>query len=397
MATDPTLQLIAEHTQHRFGPRGAELNGPRIAEVIGQLVSSGRIIPGQQLPTVRALSRQLRVSPGTVSDAWRVLRAHAVISTDRRRGTIVRSTTGNVDGRYWHVPVEPGTLAHDLSMGTPDPGLLPPLAPALQRAQLDTTVTSYLDRPVIPELESLLRDRAPFVPEKMTMVDGAQDGLDRTVTALVHLGDAIVVEDPTFPPIIDMLELAGARLIPVRSDAEGILPDELERALADEPVAMFIQPRAQNPTGVTMSRARAVVLAELLAPTDVIIVEDDHSGPITGQELHSIGTHLPDQVVHIHSFSKSHGPDLRLAYIGGPAAVLDPVIKRRHLGPSWTSRLLQRILLGLLTNDDSEAFVANAGRTYAARRHAVVEQLAASSTRSSLLCAEVYSSMRLVS
>ncbi len=372
---EETLRLIGARMSEQYGPRGSELNGPRIASVIGQLVSSGQLLPGQKLPTVRALSRVLRVSPGTVSDAWRVLRSHAVISTDRRRGTIVRSTTGNVDGRYWNVPVAPGTLEHDLTTGTPDPALLPPLGPALQKVQLDTTVTSYLDKPVIPELEALLRDRWPFTPEKLTIVDGAQDGLDRAVSALVHLGDAVIVEDPTFPPIIDMLELTGARLLSVRSDAEGVLPSDLARALDEEPVAFFSQPRSQNPTGATMSKSRASELAQLLSPTDVLVVEDDHSGQIAGADLHSFGALLPEQVLHIHSFSKSHGPDLRLAAMGGPASILDPVIRRRHLGPSWTSRLLQRVLLEQLTNPTAEAIVADASTVYSERRYDMVQAL----------------------
>ena len=370
-----TMTLISTRVAETYGRRGSQLNGSRIASVIGQLVSSGELLPGQKLPTVRALSRTLRVSPGTVSDAWRVLRIHAVIETDRRRGTIVRSTTGNVDGRYWHVPVAPGTLEHDLTMGTPDPELLPPLAPALQKVQLDSTVTSYLDEPVIPELEALLRADWPFEPERFTIVNGAQDGVERIVNDAVNFGDAVIVEDPTFPPIIDMLELAGARLIVVQSDEQGPLPDEVAAALVERPVAAFLQPRAQNLTGASISQQRAVDLAECLAGHSTLVVEDDHSGPVAGAALHSLGTHLPNQTVHIRSFSKSHGPDLRLAAIGGSTSVLDSVIKRRHLGPSWTSRLLQRVLLELLRDPVALSIVNNASAVYEERRRNVVTAL----------------------
>lgn len=376
MADSAALEVIAARAGELYGPRGSELNGSRIASVIGQLVSAGELAPGEQLPTVRALSRRLRVSPSTVSDAWRVLRAHAVISTDRRRGTIVRSTKGNVDGRYWHVPIESGTLAQDLSMGTPDPALLPSLAPALQKVQTDAIVTSYLDAPVVPDLHELLRHRWPFRPEKLTIVDGAQDGLDRIVSILVHLGDAVMVEDPTFPPIIDMLELAGARLVTVGSDREGPRVDDVARALEQQPVAAFFQPRAHNPTGVTMSAKRSKQLAQLIEGHPMVVVEDDHSGLVAGAELHSLGTYLPEQTVHIHSFSKSHGPDLRLAAVGGCSQVLDPVIRRRHLGPSWTSRLLQRVLLELLRDAQAEQAVMDAGRVYAERRAALLAELA---------------------
>lgn len=372
-----TTSIIAARMVEQYGPRGSQLNGPRIASVIGQLVSSGELQPGQKLPTVRALSRALHVSPSTVSDAWRVLRSHAVIETDRRRGTIVRSTIGNVDGRYWHVPVTPGTLDHDLSMGTPDPALLPPLAPALQKVQLDSTVTSYLDDPVIPELEELLRTDWPFEPERFTMVDGAQDGVDRVVNAVVNFGDAVIVEDPTFPPIIDMLELAGARLIVVASDEDGPVPDDVAKAMGERPVAAFLQPRSQNPTAVSITKQRALDLANSIDGHPMVVVEDDHSGPVAGVPLHSLGVHLPQQTVHIRSFSKSHGPDLRLAAIGGSATVLDSVIKRRHLGPSWTSRLLQRLLLELLGDPTAVSTVERAGSVYAERRANFVDRLEA--------------------
>jgi len=298
-----------------------------------------------------------------------------VIETDRRRGTIVRSTIGNVDGRYWHVPVAPGTLDHDLSMGTPDPTLLPPLAPALQRLQLDATVTSYLDDPVVPELEALLRADWPFEPERFTIVDGAQDGLDRVVSAVVNFGDAVIVEDPTFPPIIDMLELAGARILVAKSDEEGPLPDEVSKAMKERPVAAFFQPRAHNPTAASISEQRSRDLVEAIDGRAMLVVEDDHSGPVAGAPLHSLGVHLPNQTVHIRSFSKSHGPDLRLAAIGGSASVLDRVIKRRHLGPSWTSRLLQRMLLEFLRDPSAVSVVEAASSTYSARRSAFVTAL----------------------
>ena len=360
---DP-LDLIVRRARAEYGPRGADLDARRIAHVIGRLVSAGELDPGEKLPTVRELSRQLLVSASSVSEAWRILRAHAVISTDRRRGTVVRSSRGDVAGRYWNVPVAPGTLRHDLSTGSPDPTLLPVLTPALERLQFETTITSYLDRPVIEKLEEHLRSDWPFPPERLTIVDGAQDALDRAIAAHIHLGDPVIVEDPTFPPIIDMLELAGARIIGVRSDATGILPESLEAALAKNPTAMFVQPRAHNPTGASLTESRRDELASLLEPTSVIVVEDDHSGSISAAELHSFGPALPNQVLYIRSFSKSHGPDLRLAAIGGPARLLDPIINRRHLGPSWTSRLLQGLLHDLLTNPEAQRAVANAAETY---------------------------------
>lgn len=366
---------VLDAVAHRMAATDAPVTPQGIAGAIGSLVTDAALAPGDRLPTVRALARHLGVSPTTVSEAWRILARHGAITTDRRRGTTVRSTRVGAEGRYWQVPVAPGTLALDLSTGTPDPALLPALGPVLASLHAEVMVTSYNDRPVLPDLEDELRSRWPCSPETLTVVDGAQDALDRIVTAHVRLGDVVVVEDPSFPPLLDMLELAGAEIVGVPVDRHGIEPAALAAAVATEPSAVFVQPRAHNPTGASFDAERAAAIAGLLAPTTALVVEDDHSGEVSGVALHSIATHLPDRVLHVRSFSKTHGPDLRVAAIGGPAALLDPIVSRRRLGPSWTSRLTQRILLAMLTDPTIEASVAAAAVTYAERRATVTTAL----------------------
>ncbi len=82
------------------------------------------------------------------------------------------------------------------------------------------------------------------------------------------------------------------------------------------------------------------------------MIEDDHSGAISMAPDVSLAPWLPDRVVHVRSYSKTHGPDLRLAALGGPASLVDRLVARRMLGPAWTSRMLQSILLDLLTSRD---------------------------------------------
>jgi DNA-binding transcriptional MocR family regulator len=84
---------------------------------------------------------------------------------------------------------------------------------------------------------------------------------------------------------------------------------------------------------------------------------------------------LPGRVVHVRGFSKSHGPDLRLAAVGGPAALIDPLVERRYLGQAWTSRLLQHVLLDLLTHPEGIAAVERARHEYARRRALVIDAL----------------------
>ena len=347
-----------------------------IAAAVGRLISSGELAVGTRLPTVRELSKQLGVSPTTVSEAWQTLAAVGAIDARGRQGTFVRQPTGpSTPRRYRRVTEGPGRFPLDLSTGTPDPALLPDLGPVIARVSRQSLTSSYLDHPVLPELAERVRADWPFVPEELTVVDGAMDALDRVAGVIVRLGDRVVVEHPTFPPLLDLLELLGAEVIGVDLDHEGMRTDALAAALAAGATAVFLQPRAHNPTGITLTARRAAELAGVLASSKAILVEDDHSGDIASGALVSLGTWLPQRTVHIRSYSKSHGPDLRLAAVGGAGDVVSAVANRRLLGPGWSSRILQAVLLEMLDHQPTIDAVASARVEYAARRSAVTAVL----------------------
>jgi DNA-binding transcriptional MocR family regulator len=349
-----------------------------IAAAVGRLVSSGELPAGTRLPTVRDVARELGVSPTTVSEAWRSLTRAGAILTRGRSGTFV-ATPGapRQSWRYSQLGAAASAGALDLSTGVPDHDLLPDLTDALKRIGDGRLTSSYLDAPVLGGLEEVLRDRWPFRPERLTVVDGALDALDRIIGTVVRFGDRVVVENPAFPPLLDLLQTVGATVLGVPMDSGGVRPDRLRAVLAEHPAAaLFLQPRAHNPTGVSIAPERAAELAAVLAGFPaVVVVEDDHAGDIATAAPVSLGRYLPGRTVHVASFSKSHGPDLRLAAIGGPAAIVAAVADRRLLGPGWSSRLLQGVLLDLLTDPAATAQVAAARQAYAARRDALLTRL----------------------
>ena len=370
---------VGHVTAHDISAAAHERTPKGIAAAVHRLIRAGRLEAGDRLPTVRDLARELNVSPATVSEAWQALAAVGAIQARGRAGTFVRDTVEPTrPTRYLGIGGDPVESGINLSSGTPDPALLPPLREAVERVVARSTswTTSYLDDPVLPELDALLRADWPFAPERLTVVDGALDALSRIVEITVRLGDRVAMENPGFPPLIDLLDRAGAEVIPLAMDDEGVLPDAMAAALQWDPVAVFLQPRAQNPTGISMTRDRARVLSAVLERSTAIIVEDDHSGDIATGEDVSLGRHLPERTVHIRSYSKSHGPDLRIAAIGGSADVLDPLAARRMLGPGWTSRLLQSVLVELLTDPAAVAAVERARTTYAMRSLALRAGLA---------------------
>jgi len=363
------LQLIADAVDDRTA-RG-------IAAAVSRLVHTGELPAGTRLPTVRSVAQALGISPTTVSEAWRSLASAGAIQTRGRSGTFVLTPTRpRQKMRFSRLVANPSTLPHDFSTGVPDHDLLPDLAPALRRIGDTRLTTSYLEDPVLPRLEVVLRERWPYPPQQLTVVDGALDALDRIVGATVRFGAHVVVENPTFPPLLDLLESVGAVPVPVAMDAAGIVPAALADTLEHSPTAIFLQPRAHNPTGVSMTPDRAAALAAVLTDHEsIIVVEDDHVGDIATAPAVSLGAHLPDRVIHVRSFSKSHGPDLRLAAIGGPAALITAIADRRLLGPGWSSRVLQAVLLDLLTDPATVRAVATARREYARRRDLLLTAL----------------------
>ncbi len=351
-------------------------NAQGVAAAVGRLISSGELAEGQRLPTVRAIARELGVSPTTISDAWQILGRGRAIDTRGRQGTFV----GNHEGtsrrqRFWQIYPSELEAGLDLSEGVPDPELLPSLGPILAGFKDQPFTSSYLDDPVLPPLRELLQSRWPFPPEAVTVVNGALDALDRICATNLRVGDRAVVEDPGFPPLFDLLEAHGVEPVGVPMDAEGIRPSELERALDRRVQVVFLQPRSHNPTGVDMSSRRRDELASLLGGTGILVVEDDHSGDLSIGEPVSIGELLPASTVRIQSFSKSHGPDLRLAAVGGARQPIAEMVTRRRLGSSWTSRLLQQLLLEMLRDDSIAEQVTRAGETYRERRRLVTEVL----------------------
>ena len=201
------------------------------------------------------------------------------------------------------------------------------------------------------------------------------DALDRVAQVVVRLGDRVIVEHPTFPPLLDLLDELGAEVIGVDLDDEGPSVSQFVDALHMQPVAAFLQPRAHNPTGVTTTPRRMKALAAELARSTAVVVEDDHSGDIATGKLVSVGSWLPQRTVHIRSYSKSHGPDLRLAAVGGAGDVVSAVANRRLLGPGWSSRILQAVLLEMLDDEPTLRAVAAARDEYAHRRQLVAEVL----------------------
>lgn len=338
-------------------------------------VQAGRLSAGERLPPIRTIARDLELSPTTVSASWAVLARRGVLRTDGRRGTTVAAGGTPGPTRYRRALHARSEFAVDVSTGVPDPQLLPSLDPALRAAPHTTGRDSYLDDPVLPRLREALRSSWPYDAGQLTIADGSMDAMDLISTVHLEPGDSVAVEHPGFPPLLDLLDAHGMRLVGMAMDDHGPTVDAVQAAVDRGVSAVFVQPRAHNPTGICLTPERAAQLAAVLRDGATLVVEDDSAGEIASTPAISLGQWIPDQVLHIRSFSKSHGPDLRLAAVSGSTVRIAALVERRLLGQGWTSRLLQSVLVELLRDDRAAVQVAHARQEYAKRRTAVVDGL----------------------
>jgi DNA-binding transcriptional MocR family regulator len=364
---------MTELTQYRMAASSA-------AELVARVesaVAHGQLSPGERLPSVRRLASDVGLSPVTVAAAIAELRRRGVVVTEPRRGTRICERPP-IGGTRSPLPVPLG--ARDLSLGNPDPQLLPDLGRTLAHTPLP--VRLYGEPAALGELAQLSREQLQadgIAGDSACIVSGALDGIERVIEAHLRPGERVAVENPGYASLFDLLRARGLALEPVAIDELGMRPDALRAALQRGATAAIVTPRGQNPTGAALDTGRA---GELRAVFDgapqTLVIEDDHLGPVAGSALHTTVTGRARWAA-TRSVAKALGPDLRLAVLVGDAQTIARVQGRQQCGPGWVSHILQRLVLELWRDPHVHALIERAGATYGARRECLIDALHARS------------------
>lgn len=341
------------------------------------LIRSGAIAVGVHLPPVRDLAAVLGVSPATISAAWSALRRYKVISGRGRGGVwVCGDKVSPRPARFKNIG-NFGEGVLDLTSGLPDPALLPDLAQALSYGARATQLHNYQREPITVALRDAVQARWPYAAESFMATNGGFEAVYIVVQTLLMPGAVVAVENPTALRLLDILENAGMHVVPVACDDEGPTPASLAEALRQRPAAFIYQPRTHAVTGRVVSARRRAQMATLLNDTDTLIIEDDGIGDVSSFAPASLGSYHPDRTVHILSFSKSLGPDLRLGVLSCTSEMADQLQAYRSFGAGWTSRILQTAAAWLLQDRATAELLAGARAVYAQRRWALVQALRA--------------------
>lgn len=354
-----------------------DASAPEIAATVGKLIRTGAIAPGARLPAVRDLAARLHVSPATVSAAWGQLRRRNVIAGQGRQGSWVSFRPQRAGPqRYGDIETLWSSTTRNLIHAVPDAHLLPDLHQALTAALADRQLNSYYREQITDELRAAIEPTWPTASEELLVTSGGYEGLRLVLASGLMPGERVAVANPATARLLDILEHVGVRPLPVATDDEGPVVDSLRWALAQGPAAFIYEPRSSSHLGVSLTEGRRDALAAELRTAEVVIIEDDGVGDIAEAPYRGVGEVLPEQTVLVRSYSKTHGPDLRVAVIGGRAESVRQANDMLQYGSGWTSRILQNALAHLLHDPAAQAKVHHAREVYSQRRHHLVRMLA---------------------
>ncbi len=385
----------------------------QLYEELRRAILNGRIAPGSRLPASRELASVSRISRNTVLSAYEQLLAEGYIHSRAGSGTFV------ADAVPESLAPEP-VIAPDEAAAAPRPvsamaararstspirhpmqpvaNAFRPGLPALDHFPMDVVrriadrrlrrasvrMLAYGDPQGYPPLREAIAEHlcasrgARCDASRVMIVNGAQGGITLCAQLLLDPGDRVWMEDPGYFAARAAFELAGADVVPVPVDGDGL---DVAAGIAAAPGArlVYCTPSHQNPTGVTMSLQRRMALLQWARTAGGWIVEDDNASEyrLRGRPLAALqGIDPSDRVIYVGTFSKVLYSSLRIGYLVLPPDLLDVFVRTHDVHERGTIALTQGILADFMTEGHFARHLRRM-RTLYAGRMAVMERAVA--------------------
>ncbi len=386
----------------------------QLADQLRRQILSGELSAGQRLPSERKLAEHLGVNRTTVLSAFEVLKGEGLLHSAVGSGTVVRRTPerdadkkrGPAAEPAWNqlfsqyaIRSESGLVGELLGLASrtdvisfatgiasPDCGpaeLLNGIDGELLskdnvRALLHSPTEGFLS--LRTAMCGLMQKRGVFChPEEVMMLAGSQQGIDLAARVFLDPGDIVVLEEPTYFPAIQVMSRAGARIMTVPVDDQGMRVDVLEQLLERyRPKLIYTIPTYQNPTGAEMPLERRKRVVDLAGRYNVMVLEDDAYG-----ELCYEGTQPPlikaldgtGHVIYLSTFSKNVYSGLRLGWIVANKKVVRQFSAAKQLMDLHSSSLSQWMIERFVVSGGMEAHLRRVCVAYRERRDIMLSAL----------------------
>lgn len=219
--------------------------------------------------------------------------------------------------------------------------------------------------------------------DQVLVTTGSQQGFDLILRVMVEPGDTVLVERPTYTTALQALRHAGARVVTVRTDADGMVVDELESVLGRPGTkAIYTLPTFGNPTGATMSLSRRKRLLELAVRHQLLIIEDDAYGDLRfdGEEVPALAAlardaGAEDRLVYLATLSKIVAPGLRTGWMVAPPEIVQRCVIAKQTIDLSTSPWIQGAAAHYLKSGLLERHLPRIRAAYREQAHAMVGAL----------------------
>ena len=373
-------------------------------------IQDKRLPPGSRLPSTRDAKLVFGVSRNTAQDVYDRLAQEGLLATRHGSGTFVRDARPDTIARsvalaeelhgrvnpfwerldvaswigFWHEQRGAdgkSPLVADLRPALVDQRLFPHAifrqVMARQLRRLETNPASSKSpqrnqgnsqlRRAIAEHVGLTRAVA-CEPDDVLVTSGAQQAFDLIARALVVPGKTVVaVEDPGYPPMRVPFAAAGAHLVPVPVDGEGIVVD----ALPKDAKIICVCPSHQFPLGMPISPSRREALLRFARENGAVIVEDDYDGEFRydGSPLEALrGSASANHVLYVGSFSKCMFPAVRLGFIVAPSWALSALVAAKNSSDWHSSVPIQAAVAEFIRDGHLARHIRRVRRIYRDRR-----------------------------
>ncbi len=216
-------------------------------------------------------------------------------------------------------------------------------------------------------------------PDNVLVTRGSQMALDVIGRALLSPGDIVAVESMGYRPAWGALRQAGARLVPLPVDEQGLSVEALTELAARKTVkAVYLTPHHQYPTTALLGAGRRMALLELARARRIAVIEDDydHEFHYDGRPVLPLASaDTAGVVVYVGTLSKILAPSLRLGFVVAPQPVIQRCAAVRALIDRQGDQVVERAVAELIEDGEIQRHAGRARRIYLARRDALCEAL----------------------
>jgi GntR family transcriptional regulator / MocR family aminotransferase len=367
---------------------------PLATQIAGQLrqaIAAGQLAAGERLPASRVLAAEVGVSRTVINGAYAQLFAEGWIEGRHGSGTFVvdgapadhpHRATGPPAGQHGPPISNPADQVHAYHDPAPLINMRPgiPWMAGIDRAAWRRAWRTAGQQPPataadpagLPELRAALtaylrRSRSlPCPPEQILITRGVAGGLSLIAAAVLSPGDLVGVEEPGYPVARAVLAAHGARIVPCRADADGLVVGELPAGLK----LIYATPAHQYPLGGRLPVARRRALIAWARAHDALIAEDDYDGEFRYDvaPLPALYGLDPEAVIYLGSATKALTPTLRVGWLAARPDLVTRLAQTADRLGAQATEAAQRAVLTLITTGDLERHIRRMRHEYTRRR-----------------------------